>query len=510
MKKTILIVDDVADNIQLLRSILAPCYRIKIATSGEKALALADCAEPPDLILLDVMMPGIDGYEVCRLLKTRENTKNIPVIFVTAREDAADEERGFRAGAVDYITKPVTPSIVEARVATHLALRQAVADLERQNEILTENVKLREQVERIMRHDLKTPLTAFIGIPALLKRRKDLPPDVVESVCMLEKSGNKMLDMINKSMDLYKMEVGTYKVHPVPVDLVKIVEQIGFELSDYLNTKSIRLNLYSNGKKVQSDSEFFANGEETLIYAMMANFIKNAIEACPDNKEVNVAFFDKPHVHLTVNNPGVIPAEVRDKFLHKFVSHGKRGGTGLGGYSARLMAETMGGSVSFTSDEVAGTTILVNFADTVHEPSKGSVGDLRALVIDDNEMLRFTIREILRSLGLHQIEAASHRQEAQLQLSAGKLFQLIIIDWNISDGGCREFIRRLGSDVKFQKVPLIVISSEPADDMIKEAVKEGAVEFVGKPFSPDLLIKKVEGLMNRMLQLLKEGISDGF
>ncbi|HAE38028.1 MAG TPA: two-component system response regulator, partial [Candidatus Riflebacteria bacterium] len=129
-RKTILIVDDVADNIQLLRSILAATYRIKIATSGEKALALTDCSEPPDLILLDVMMPGMDGYEVCREIKRRENTKKIPVIFVTAMEDSTDEEKGFAVGAVDYITKPVTPSIVAARVATHLALRKAFADLE--------------------------------------------------------------------------------------------------------------------------------------------------------------------------------------------------------------------------------------------------------------------------------------------------------------------------------------------------------------------------------------------
>lgn len=96
-RKTILIVDDIVDNIQVLRSILGSRYRTKIATSGDKALALADCQEPPDLILLDVMMPGIDGYEVCRELKRRANTRNVPIIFVTALEDTSDEERGFDA-----------------------------------------------------------------------------------------------------------------------------------------------------------------------------------------------------------------------------------------------------------------------------------------------------------------------------------------------------------------------------------------------------------------------------
>ncbi|HQG27933.1 MAG TPA: response regulator, partial [Candidatus Ozemobacteraceae bacterium] len=185
-KKTILIVDDIPDNIEVLRGTLFPQYRIKAATSGAKALAIASGDEPPDLILLDIMMPGMDGYEVCSILKGQEKTKSIPVIFVTAKDDPIDEEKGLKIGAVDYITKPINPRIIEARIATHLALRQAMIDLERQNELLIENVRLREQVDRIMRHDLKTPLTVFLSIPSLLKQRTDLPPDVIETIGMME------------------------------------------------------------------------------------------------------------------------------------------------------------------------------------------------------------------------------------------------------------------------------------------------------------------------------------
>ena len=501
-RKTILIVDDIAENIQLLRSILSVSYRIKIATTGEKALALTDCSDPPDLILLDVMMPGIDGYKVCREIKKRENTKSIPVIFVTALEEATDEAEGFAAGAVDYITKPVTPAIVVARVATHLALRQALADLEKQNAVLSENVRLREQVERIMRHDLKTPLTAFIGIPALLKKRSDLPADVMESIRMLEKSGVKMLDMINKSMDLYKMEAGTYKTCPVPVELVRIVGQIGFELSNYLSAKSIRLQICINDNEVSAGAKFYVRGEETLCYAMLANFLKNALEACPVNETVKISFFDEPRVRVTVNNPGMIPLEIRDKFLHKFASHGKIGGTGLGGYSARLMAQAMGGSVSFTSDEASGTTIVIDFAvDSRLASAECNIGDLRALVIDDNEMLLFTIREILRSIGLYRIETMADTDSARAYLSSGQAVQLIILDWNFATGSCRELFRRIRADEDFKKVPLLVISSEPVDEEVRVAIDEGSVELLSKPFSPDLLLKKVEGFMARMLQL---------
>lgn len=119
---TVLVVDDTPENIELLDGILSTQYRVKVATNGERTLQIARSDEPPHLILLDVMMPGMDGYEVCRKLKEDPRTRRIPVIFITARSDMEDERRGLQVGAVDYITKPISPPIVEARVATHLAL----------------------------------------------------------------------------------------------------------------------------------------------------------------------------------------------------------------------------------------------------------------------------------------------------------------------------------------------------------------------------------------------------
>ncbi len=122
LKETILIVDDVPDNIDILDGILNSEYNIRAATSGEMALKIAESDIPPDLILLDIMMPDMDGFELCSLLKGKIRTKNIPIIFVTSKNDVIDEKRGFEVGAVDYITKPVSPPVVEARVKTHLAL----------------------------------------------------------------------------------------------------------------------------------------------------------------------------------------------------------------------------------------------------------------------------------------------------------------------------------------------------------------------------------------------------
>ncbi|WP_374433960.1 two-component system response regulator [Inhella sp.] len=123
-KPTVLVVDDTPDNLSLMSALLRDEYRVKVANHGEKALRIVQ-EDPPDLILLDVMMPDLDGYEVCRRLKTMPQARELPVIFLTAKSEVADETLGFSLGAVDYITKPISPPIVLARVRTHLLLKQS-------------------------------------------------------------------------------------------------------------------------------------------------------------------------------------------------------------------------------------------------------------------------------------------------------------------------------------------------------------------------------------------------
>lgn len=121
-RPVVLVVDDTPFNIDVLRGVLSSSYTLKVATNGEKALSLARSEPQPELVLLDVMMPGMDGYEVCRRLKQDKLTQHIPVVFVTSMSEVEDEQKGFESGGVDYITKPVSPPLVQARVATHLRL----------------------------------------------------------------------------------------------------------------------------------------------------------------------------------------------------------------------------------------------------------------------------------------------------------------------------------------------------------------------------------------------------
>ncbi|CAK0746469.1 putative cyclic di-GMP phosphodiesterase VC_1348 [Gammaproteobacteria bacterium] len=147
---TILVVDDTPENLAVLGGLLQPYYRVKVASSGVRALVVATSVPPPDLILLDVMMPGLDGYTVLERLRTQEATRDIPVIFVTALDASEDEELGLSLGAVDYITKPIKPAIVLARVHNHLELKQARDWLRDQNSFLEKEIVRRMHENQVI------------------------------------------------------------------------------------------------------------------------------------------------------------------------------------------------------------------------------------------------------------------------------------------------------------------------------------------------------------------------
>lgn len=144
-KATILAVDDTPDNLLLISGLLKQDYHVRVANGGERAIKIAQSDTPPDLILLDIMMPDIDGYAVCKILKADENTSHIPIIFLTAKTEVEDETSGLEIGAVDYITKPISPPIVLARVKTHLALKRMQDFLRDQNAFLESEVQKRTE-----------------------------------------------------------------------------------------------------------------------------------------------------------------------------------------------------------------------------------------------------------------------------------------------------------------------------------------------------------------------------
>jgi len=351
-KTKILIVDDTPENLDILQGLLQDEYQLFAAPAGEIAIQIAK-KQVPDLILLDIMMPGMDGYEVCRQLKADESTKDIPVIFITAKVETNDEVKGFNVGGVDYITKPFSPQAVLARVKAHLALK-------REKELLIENMQLKEDVERITRHDLKNPLTAIINYPKLIAR-DNLTENQIEKLDKISDAGVKLLNMINLSLDLYKMEQSTYIFMPEPIDILQILNDIIHEKRHHIRSKRVIIQILVNGAPISEADSFIVHGEELLFYSMLSNLFKNALEASPRNEKIQISLTKENECLISIHNQGAVPEDIRDHFFEKYTTSGKHGGTGLGTYSAKLIAETLGGFITMESAEQSGTMIKIFF-----------------------------------------------------------------------------------------------------------------------------------------------------
>ena len=358
-KPTVLVVEDIPDDIAILSEILHGEYHVRVATGGEAALKIAESDAPPDLILLDIVMPDMDGLEACRRLKRGSATCRIPVIFVTARDAVADESLGFAAGAVDYIAKPVNPHLVRARVKAHLELKKAREELERQNEILTQNARLREEVEAISRHDLKNPLMIIMNVPPVLLASARLEESEKKLLEMVEGAGRQMLEMINRTIDLFKMEKGTYAFKPTRVEVPRVVEQIALAFRNHLAARKLSLDVTLHGNRLSPGDLFSVVGDQLLVYSVLGNLVKNSIEASPEGGRISISLAGDGAAQIAIHNAGAIPSQIRTRFFEKFTTACKEGGTGLGAYSARLMVRTMKGDIGFATSEEEGTTVTV-------------------------------------------------------------------------------------------------------------------------------------------------------
>jgi DNA-binding response OmpR family regulator len=342
-RSTVLIVDDVPTNIEILAGALKDQYAVKVAISGRKAIEIADCFHI-DLILLDIMMPVMDGFETCRQLKANPKTAGIPIIFLSAKDAVDDVVGGLRLGAVDYVSKPADPTILKARIATHLTLAAATADLKRQNALLVENAHLREDVERMTRHDLKSPLAAALhGSQAL--QDSGLDDSQREHARMIEMAANSALEMINRTLDIHRMEKGEYQPALQSFDLGALLQRVARQTQLAFAPNRIEIRFAAPGDTV-------CLGEPMLCYSMFSNAFKNAAEASPEGGVIQVDVAPgQGSLHVVIDNEGEVPPAMRGRFFEKYATADKADGTGLGTYSIRLMAEVQGGAAAMESGD---------------------------------------------------------------------------------------------------------------------------------------------------------------
>ncbi|MBF0475866.1 MAG: hybrid sensor histidine kinase/response regulator [Deltaproteobacteria bacterium] len=366
----VLIVDDAPENLAILFDALKDDYTVIAARNGHKALQLAAATPAPDLILLDIVMPDMDGYQVCARLKEREETRSIPVIFLTALEEEESETHGLSLGAVDFIRKPIHPTTLHLRVKLHLELLQSRRRLEEQNRQLIEAARLREVVERITHHDLKGPLNGIILVPQLLLEECVLTESQRQLLKIVEQSGYDMLEMINRSLDLFKMETGIYDFRPEPVDILSVMRRVLAEVASMVIAKDLQIALLVDNQFPRDGQKVMVMAESLFSYSMLSNLCKNAVEASPREDVINIGFERRAEVTISIDNGGEVPEEIREHFFDKFVTAGKRDGTGLGTYSARLIARTQKGTIDLDTSVAGRTCIRVTLPTSDEAPDE--------------------------------------------------------------------------------------------------------------------------------------------
>jgi signal transduction histidine kinase len=205
--------------------------------------------------------------------------------------------------------------------------------------------KLREDVERILRHDLKTPLSGIINLPQILLDEGDLSPDQVETIEHIRDSGYRMLRLINEYMHLFQIDNGSYELSMVSVDLLPLLQTVLSDLSYLREKKNIPVDVFLSGNLATQRDSFNVSGDMTLFLSIMSNLVKNALEASPPGERITIDFDHNDVCSMRISNVGEIPPGFHDRFFEKYTTYGKTGGTGLGTYSARHMARAMGGEL---------------------------------------------------------------------------------------------------------------------------------------------------------------------
>jgi two-component system, sensor histidine kinase and response regulator len=364
-KSLILIVDDIPKNLQVLSSILnTENYKISFASNGAQAIDVAK-SSMPDLILLDIMMPEMDGYEACRILKSENSTKHIPIIFLTGKAETDDVVRGLQLGAIDYVTKPFNSSELLTRVKTHLELkhsRDAIeeynAELEKTQNELKSVIASKDKFFSIIAHDLRGPFSGFLGLSELLKDRyEDMSGEDVSRISSsMNQAAKNLFSFLENLLEWSRSQMGHMEYKPSKLDLSETVTRTFSIFEATAAEKKVELvNLI--------DKNTFATADNNMLNTIVRNLVSNALKfSNAEGKiELSTELADDNFVQVNVRDYGVgMNHEARSKMFkieEKYSMPGTANekGTGLGLILCKDLIEKHNGSISLESKTGEGT-----------------------------------------------------------------------------------------------------------------------------------------------------------
>ncbi|MFC2106788.1 response regulator [Bacteroidota bacterium] len=544
-KWKVLVVDDIPMNLQVIGSILfEKDVDVYFASNGEQAIETVDTIMP-DLIVLDVAMPKMDGYEVIRVLKKNTDTKDIPVIFLTAKTEQSDINRGLELGAVDYITKPFNSQELLARVFTHLDLKRSKETIRRQIAELKENINLLElakaEAEKAnesktaflsnMSHELRTPMNAIIGIIHLLIERNP-KGDQIESLEKLKQSSEYLLSLIGDILEYNEINSETIIIEKAKINLEKLVLDLYESYKPLAEEKGLDF-------VIDKDEEIpkIVLGDEKRLIQILSNLIRNAIKFTEKGKVkliVKRKGITETHAELyfAVEDTGIgIKEEKQEEVFKVFTqqeegSTRKYGGAGMGLAIVKKLLHLKKSSIHLESTWGKGSKFHFNLkmelekipvpetiksevvndknretpdiakesivdSDSIEPVNENILKDKKILLVEDNQFNVFVMQQFLDQWDIDH-DAAENGEKA-VEKASQKQYDMILMDLQmpVMDGyeATRE-IRKLDNPA-YKKIPILALTAAVLKEVKEEVFEAGMNDFVSKPINPDDLKEKM-------------------
>ena len=382
----LLIVDDVPANTDVLVAALADTYSVRVTMDGQTALNSVAIVKP-DLILLDIMMPEMDGFEVCAKLKANPDTRDIPVIFLTALTGSFSAEKGLNLGAVDYITKPMNPALVKARLRNHMALRHAQIEAVRQRDHaeaayqkLRKLEKLRDDLVHMIVHDMRSPLMGIRFFLDILSPEEVNAPDFQKNLHDMRDVTKGLCETVSTLLDVSRLEAAQMPLHREANDLGQLTSAVLQKMSGLVGSRHLSVHLPAQ--------PLIAYCDPAITERIIQNLFGNALKFTPEEGSVRVELLaEEPFARLSITDTGCgIPSGYHEKVFEKFgqVEAQKEGrvlSSGLGLTFCKLAVEAHGGSIQLNSEVGRGSTFHVRLPLAKAGTKKAAVEPLSTVAV---------------------------------------------------------------------------------------------------------------------------------
>jgi len=366
-KPYILLVDDTEANLRLLGPLLrAEGWAVAAATRGDQAMQLI-ARRVPDLLLLDIMMPEMDGFEVCRRLRAAPATRDLPILFITALNDEENIVRGFSEGAQDYIAKPFRQTELIARIRTHLALSQATRRAEKQAADLTRLNADKDRFFSIIAHDLRSPLAGLLGLSETLSANLEEfnPAEIGDATNEMAQAARNLYQLLENLLEWSQLQTGRMECRPERIDLVTMLAESVELFKPLAVQKQITIRLDAKPAVAWADRR--------MMHTVFRNLLSNALKFTPTGGNVTLRSYadaQQAVVEFHDNGIGIAPEFLKNLFLPESKASSRTGtegerGTGLGLVLCRDLLERAGGRITACSETLQGSTFTVSLPKPV-------------------------------------------------------------------------------------------------------------------------------------------------